>query len=248
MNRKSIRKYEPNPPSDELIKTIVKAGMQAPYAAQLYSIILSRNREEHPFKAPLLFTICFDAHKLELIMTRMNWKMITNDLSFMMLAIQDAALMAENMVIAAESFGMGSCFLGHTPNIAAKLAKQYNLPKRVFPLVQLTIGYPAEDHPTRPRYPMEFVLFEDEYPEFTEEEIQNAMKVMNEGFLVQDYYKQDRFMLPLEVDRKETFTYENYSWCEHQSRKWGQWNKSPKNLLEQFEKCGFNPFRNDNGD
>ena len=33
--------------------------------------------------------------------------------------------------------------------------------------------------------------------------------------------------------------YENYSWNEHISRKWGQWLKDPKELLGQLEKCGF---------
>src|SRR5690606_13558808 len=63
----------------------------------------------------LLFTICVDAHKLELIMAQRGWKMVTNDLSLLVLGIQDAALVAENMVIAAESLGLGSCFLGAAP-------------------------------------------------------------------------------------------------------------------------------------
>ena len=55
--------------------------------------------------------------------------------------------MAENMVIAAESLGMGSCFLGMTPYRAERIQKQYQLPKRVFPLVELVMGYPAEEFP-----------------------------------------------------------------------------------------------------
>ena len=45
--------------------------------------------------------------------------------------------------------------------------------------------------------------------------------------------------IKLEVDRKETFTYDNYSWTEHISRKSGQWLSDPKELLDQMEKCGF---------
>ena len=44
---------------------------------------------------------------------------------------------------------------------------------------------------------------------------------------------------PVEGDRPETFTYENYSWTEHISRKWGQWDSSSDKLLEQLAKCGF---------
>jgi nitroreductase len=143
------------------------------------------------------------------------------------------------MVIAAESLGLGSCFLGATPHMADKIAKQYKLPKRVFPLVQLVMGYPAENPPPRPRYPMEFTLFEDTYTELTDEMIEQAMKQMDEGYLAQDYYRRGKYMITLEGERQETFTFENYGWTEHQSRKWGQWHASSEDLLEQLSKRGF---------
>lgn len=238
LNRKSIRRYKDKSPSDEVIAAVVRAGQQAPFASQLYSLLLSR-KNKHPFGAPLLFTICVDFHKLELLMARRNWQVVTNDLSLLLFGIQDASLMAENMVIAAESLGLGSCFLGGVPYRAEKIIGEYKLPKRVFPLVQLVMGYPAEDPPPRPRYPMDFVLFEDEYPEFSEEQIRKAMKEMDEGYLAQDYYRSANYMVPLEGDREETFTYDDYGWTEHISRKWGQWLASPQDLLEQFAKCGF---------
>ncbi|KPL07907.1 hypothetical protein AMJ86_02465 [bacterium SM23_57] len=239
LQRKSIRHYTDQVPSDEVIETIVRAGQQAPFASQMYSVLLTRKREKSPFRAPLLFTICVDSHKLEVIMKRQGWEMASNDLTVLMFGIQDAAYMAQNMVIAAESLGLGSCFFGQTPWRAEKVRKDYKLPKRVFPLVQLAMGYPREDPPPRPRYPMDFVLFEDKYPEFTEEQVSEAMSVMDEGYMGQNYYRANNLKLPLENGRKDTFTFDDYGWCEHISRKWGQWHKSPKNLLEQFEKCGF---------
>ena len=147
--------------------------------------------------------------------------------------------MAENMVIAAESLGMGSCFLGMTPYRAERIQKQYKLPKRVFPLVELVLGYPAEEFPPRPRYPLEFTLFEDGYPELTDAMIEDAMRVMDEGYRAQGYYRKLKAKISLEVEREETFTYDSYSWTEHISRKWGQWLSDPKELLDQMEKCGF---------
>ena len=97
--------------------------------------------------APLYFTICVDAHRFERIMAQRGWEMATNDLSLLLLGIQDAALMAENMVIAAESLGLGSCFLGGVPYQAAQIIREYNLPPRVFPLVGLAMGYPAAIRP-----------------------------------------------------------------------------------------------------
>ena len=239
LNRKSIRKYTAEMPTDEVIQAVVCAGQQAPFAAQLCSLLLTRKKGV-PFGAPLLFTICVDLHRMELIMHKRGWQMVTNDLSILFFGIQDASLVAENMVIAAESFGMGSCFLGAAPYIADKIARKYKLPPRVFPLVQLVMGYPAENPPPRPRYPLAFSLFEDMYPELSDAEVEQAMKQMDDGYLAQNYYRKGRIMIRLEGDRQETFTYDDYSWTEHISRKWGQWYESPEELLQQLSKRGFN--------
>ena len=236
--RKSIRKYTKEKLSSETIKTIVRAGQQAPFAAQLCSLILTR-KGKIPFGAPVLFTICVDYYRLERIMQKRNWKTVTNDLSLLVFGIQDASLVGENMVMAAESLGLGSCYLGGAPYMAGRLAKKYKLPKHVFPLVQLVIGYPSEDPPPRPRYPIEFTMFEDVYPTLSEKQIKEAMKIMDDGYRAQDYYKNLDAKIPLESDRKETFDYTNYGWTEHMGRKWGQWFNSPKDILAEFEKCGF---------
>jgi len=239
LSHKSVREYTDKMPSDEVIKTIVRAGQQAPFAFQCYSVILSRNQNQNPYKAPLLFTICVDSHKFELIMAMRRWKPIINDVMLMLLAIQDAALMTENMIVAARSLGLGSCLLGNAPNRADKIAEQYDLPERVFPLVQLVMGYPAEDPPPRPRYPMGFTLFEDKYPKLDDEVVSKAMKQMDKGYLAQDYYRKRKAKILLTVDRKETFTYDDYSWTEHISRKLGQWDPDPSRLLRQLRKRGF---------
>lgn len=237
--RKSIRRYKPDVPPDEVVQAVVRAGQQAPFAYQMGSLLLSRHAKKNPFHAPLLFTICVDSHRHERVMARRGWRMAQNDLSLLLFGIQDAVLMAENMVMAAESLGMGSCFLGSTPYHAQAIIKQYRLPPRVFPLVQLTMGYPDESPPPRPRYPLTVTLHEDQYHEPSDEEIEQAMAVMDEGYLAQDYYREAGYMISLEGDREETYTFDTYSWTEHISRKTGQWMASPKELLEQLEKCGF---------
>jgi FMN reductase (NADPH) len=239
MERKSLRKYKEDIPSDEVIETIVRAGQQAPFAYQLCSVLLTRNPKKNYFHAPLLFTICVDSHRMEVMMAKRDWKMVNNDLSLLIFGLQDASYQAENMVMAAESLGMGSCFLGATPYRAEKIIAKYKLPSRVFPMVELTMGYPAEEKPPRPRFPLDFSLFEDKYPEFSDETIEKAMKVMDEGYMAQDYYRKDKIMIPLQGKREETFTYDTYSWTEHISRKAGLWLEDPQELLEQMAKCGF---------
>ncbi len=238
LDHKSIRKYTDETPSKEVIETVVRAGQQAPFAHQLYSVLLSRNREKNPFGAPLLFTVCLDSHKFELIMAKRNWKMKTNDLTLVLFALEDASYMAQNMVIAARSLGLGSCFLGYPLVNVEGIIKEYKLPKRVFPVVALAMGYPAENPPCRPRYPLDFALFEHEYPEFDDETIIEAMKVMDEGYLAQDYYRKINYKIPL-ADREEIFTFDDYSWTEHICRKLGQWHDSLRSQKEQLEKCGF---------
>jgi FMN reductase (NADPH) len=235
----SIRRFRDEDINDETIETIARAAQQAAFASQLYSIVLTRDRKRIPFGAPVLFTICVDIHKLELIMDRRRWSLVTNDLTLLIFGIQDAALMAQNMVLAAESIGLGTCFLGAAPHAAETLRKQYKLPKRVFPLVQLAVGYPAEEPPPRPRYPLKFVLFEEEYPVLSDADIEESMLVMDEGYIAQDYYKASNAMIKLSGDRRETFTYDDYNWTEHISRKWGQWFAEPEAALEPLKSCGF---------
>ncbi len=235
---RSIRRYRETPLSDESVETIVRAGQQAPFASQLYSVLLKRG-EKLPFGAPALFTLCVDAHKLGRFMEKRGWDVVTNDVSLLLFGVQDAALMAENMVIAAESLGLGTCFLGGAPYRADKIVAAYDLPPRVFPLVQLTVGYPDESPPSRPRYPLDFTLFEDTYGEIDEVTLEAAMSEMDAGYLDQEYYRRANYMIPRQDGGEETYSFESYSWTEHISRKWGQWYPSPAGILEQLEKCGF---------
>ena len=237
LSRKSIRRYRDEMPSCQMIQAIVRAGQQAPFAAQLYSIIVS-GVSKNRCGAPVLFTICVDLHKLEVIMKRRNWCVVTNDLSLLLLGTMDACFAAQNMVIAADSLGLGSCFLSIAPKNIGRIVEECGLPERVFPLVQLAVGYPAQQRPTRPRFPLEFMLFEDEYPEFSEEHVQHAMNKMDHGYLEQGYYE-EHGMWPLTGGRAETFGLGNYSWTEHVSRKWGQRWPSLEEMLEQLALCGF---------
>ncbi len=239
LRRKSIRAFTDEEPTREVIEAVVRAGQQAPFAAQLGSILLKRDREANPLHAPLLFTVCVDVHRIERVMEARQWRRVMCDLSTLLLGIQDAAYMAQNMIQAAESLGLGSCFLGATPYYAKRIIEEYGLPPRVFPLVQLAMGHPAEDPPVRPRYPIEFALFEDRYPELDRTSVERAMAAMDEGYLAQDYYRLRDAKLPLGEGREETFSYDDYSWTEHISRKLGQWGEDPSEPLRALAACGF---------
>jgi nitroreductase len=239
LQRKSVRKFTNQVPSEEIIETIIRAGQQAPFAFQMGDMILDRG-PKNMMGAPLQFTICYDVHRMALVAQKRGWDIEVDDMQLLIFGIQDAAYMAQNMVIAAESLGLRSCYIGMTPFIAPTIKKKYKLPDRVFPVVTLVVGYPdayEDQFPPRPRYPMEFTCFEGEYPEMDVAMVENAMQVMDEGYLAQHYYQKQNAMINLHGKKEETFTYEDYSWTEHISRKCALYTDA--HLRTAYEKIGF---------
>lgn len=239
MSRRSIRKYREEQPEDEVVEAVVRAGQQAPFAMQMGSLLLSRDMDGNIFRAPLMFTVCADVHRMEKVMEARGWKRSASDAYTLLFAVQDAAYMAQNMVIAGESLGMGSCYIGAAPFMVSRIRERYGLPDRVLPLVILTMGYPAEDPPVRPRYPLEFHLFEDSYPAMDPDTVRRAMDRMDSGYLEQDYYRKANYMIALPEGMEEGFDFDSYSWTEHISRKLGLWGGDPEELLRNIRHCGF---------
>jgi nitroreductase len=237
MAHRSVRKYTDEMPSDEVIETVVRAGQQAPFAYQCYSVILSRDK--NPFNAPLLFTFCVDLHKFELIMEKRGWERATNDLTAILFGVEDASYMAQNMVVAGRSLGLGSCFIGAPLGHPEPFRERYGLPPKVYPVVQLAMGYPGGEDQVRPRYPMGFTLFEERYPELEDDTIEEAMREMDDGYIGQGYYERINYMVPLPEGRAETHDFTTYGWTEHISRKLGLWADSLEEQRDQIRKCGF---------
>ncbi len=105
-------------------------------------------------------------------MARRGWTTRTNDLSLLLFGIQDACYMAENMVNGRGEPGAGQLLPWRDPVQGdGRSVESYALPPRVFPLVELAMGYPAEDPPPRPRYPLDAHLHEDRYREFSDDDI-----------------------------------------------------------------------------
>jgi len=66
---------------------------------------------------------------------------------------------------------------------------------------------------------------------------------MDDGYLEQEYYRKQNARIKTEDGRKDDYTFDNYSWTEHISRKWGQWAKSPNELLDTLRERGFSLFK-----
>lgn len=185
LKHKSIRKYKEEAISDEILNEIVEAGCRASTIGnmQLYSLINTTDTEIKKLLLPLHFnqkmvedapnilTICADFNRFK------KWCFINNAipgydnfLSFLT-AMTDAILFAQNIVIAAESKGLGICYLGTTIYNADGIINVLNLPKGVIPITTLTIGWPDEDPQQVDRLPLMSVIHKEKYSDYTNDEI-----------------------------------------------------------------------------
>ncbi|WP_036098088.1 oxygen-insensitive NADPH nitroreductase [Listeria floridensis] len=80
-----------------------------------------------------------------------------------LVAVIDAALAAQNMAIAAESLGLGICYIGGIRNNIKQVSDLLEIPDHAMPLFGLTIGYPEQNSAPKPRMPYELVYHENRY-------------------------------------------------------------------------------------
>lgn len=245
-NRRSIRKFTEKPITDEILNQILEAGIKAPFAAQLYSIVYTRDKEKMKklkigvySSTQLLMIFLVDFRKIEKIITQRNYQYDYDDGMLLWLGIQDASLVAENVILAADAVGLGSVLLGGAPLQTDIINEVFNIPSRVFPVVGLCLGYPdyTAETDVRPRYPLKYTAFEDSYHDLSESEILECMKNMDEGYITQGYYIKLQAKVPLKKG-KDLIDYDKYSWSEHQSRKYsqGSWKKeSVLSILKRYD-------------
>lgn len=103
-----------------------------------------------------------------------------------MQAMEDTMLAAQNMAVAAESLGLGVCYLGSVRREAPRLIRALNLPKYTFPSVGMLVGYPAQSPQMKPRLPRELTSVVDQYPDFSSPEAQELLANYDET--IQTYY------------------------------------------------------------
>ncbi len=246
-NRRSIRKFTEKEITEEVLKKILTAGQRAPFAFQGWSVVYTRKREKMNLKigvypsTKVLMIFLMDLNIIGKIITQRGYDYDAEDAYILWLAIQDATLAAENVILAAEAMGMGSVLLGAAPKRYEELRKVFKLPPRVFPIVGLCLGYPDPEAlmDIRPRYPLEYMAFEDEYKDPTDDEIKECMNAMDEGYITQGYYIKNKAKIPLdEKFGEDQYNYDRYSWSEHISRKLIHGIRGPL-ILEELKKAGF---------
>jgi nitroreductase len=193
-NRRTIRKYSSDSIDDEIISELIAMSCRASTTGnmQLYSIIINRDEKKKMELAPLHFnqkmiteapvvlTFCADFNRFN------KWCRLRNAvpgydnfLSFVTAAI-DALLVAQTFCIAAEAKGLGICYLGTTTYNAHKIIEVLNLPKGVVPVTTITVGWPAEIPERVDRLPIEAVIHNETYLDYTKESISGFYKEKEE--------------------------------------------------------------------
>jgi nitroreductase len=189
MKRKSVRAYEEREISPEARAEILKATLRAPTAGNLmlYSILdvtdqaikdrLAVSCDHQPFiaRAPMVWVFLADyqrwydyflASGVEGLCAQRNIPMQKPEEGDLFLACCDALIAAQNAVIAAESLGIGSCYIGDIMEQYETHKQLFNLPKYVFPICMLVFGYPTQQQKDRAyttRFDEKFIVFENQY-------------------------------------------------------------------------------------
>ncbi|MCF0177573.1 MAG: nitroreductase family protein [Bacteroidales bacterium] len=179
-DRKSVRAYTEQPVAAEEKRLILEAAMQAPTAGnqQMYSIIdvtdqklkdqLAESCDHQPFiaKAPLVFVFCADYQKWYDVFIEANAEPRNPGVGDLILAVTDTMIAAQNAVVAAESLGIGSCYIGDILEQCEFHRELLDLPRYVMPVGMLVMGYPTEQQKNRPkpeRCRLEDIVMENKY-------------------------------------------------------------------------------------
>ncbi len=208
LQRKSVRAYKPEEISQETKEAILGAAMRAPTAGNmmLYSIIevtdqaakdtLAETCDHQPFiaKAPWVLLFLADYQRwydyfllsgAEDLCQHRGEPLRKPEEGDLMLACCDALIAAQTAVVAAESLGIGSCYIGDIMENYETHRDLFDLPPYTFPIALLCLGYPTEQQLQRTqttRFDRRFVVFEDRYKRLDEREFEEMFHDIQERF------------------------------------------------------------------
>lgn len=163
MSRRSIRQYKPQAVGRDTMQTIVECGINAPNGMnkQSWAIRVVDNPEyingfTEVFKKKNQYRIANDPNFKNMFRNAPTVVFIANDPSYELSQI-DCGLLGENMILAAQSMGIGSCCLGSpirfmlTEPEAAEYVKRLELPEGYTLLYCIAFGHPDESPEAKPR-------------------------------------------------------------------------------------------------
>lgn len=185
--RKSVRVYEDRPVAQTVKAALIQAAIEAPTAGNqmLYTILditdqsikdrLAVTCDHQPFiaTAPLVFVFLADCRRWLDAYRAAGLAVREPGAGDLLLAIQDAVIAAQNMVVAGEALGLGSCYIGDVLEQAEVHRELLGLDDYTLPIAMLVMGYPTEQQRQREkptRFEARFIVQENQYRRLSEAE------------------------------------------------------------------------------
>jgi nitroreductase len=177
LKHRSIRKFIDKPVDDGLLVDLIRAAQGAASSSfiQAYSLVEvtdSENRSKIATlaggqtwveKAPTFLVICADLSRIEHCCVQEGMGELEGYAEHFLAASVDAALLAQNLMLGAESVGLGAVFIGGIRNDPKQVSELLNLPDQVFPVFGLCLGWPDAEPDLKPRLPVDVILHKDTY-------------------------------------------------------------------------------------
>jgi FMN reductase (NADPH) len=221
----SVRTYKPDPVPRKLIETIVSAGQRSSTSSnyQVYSVVAVTDPEKrarmaqlcgdqkHILEAPIFLAWCADQSRLDRVCQQRGYQIQGSHVEAFLVAAVDAALAMQTAALAAESLGLGMCYIGGIRNEPEAVCDLLGLPPLVFPISGMTLGWPGVEPPIRPRLPLDAVLHWDHYDLAGEQE---ALEGYDRTMVKTGIYQGRQ--VPIPGTESEV---EDYGWLEHTARR-----------------------------
>lgn len=193
-DRKSVRVFTDRPITSEEEALILESAVNAPTAGnqQLYTIIkvtdpqlkasLAESCDHQPFiaTAPLVLIFCADCRKWYNTFLKFGCEPRKPGVGDLLLAVSDTNIAAQNAVVAAQSLGIGSCYIGDIMENAEEHRNLLSLPEYVFPAAMVVFGYPTDqqlERPKPPRSEMQYIVHENGYRDMDARELEQMLSV-----------------------------------------------------------------------
>lgn len=176
-NHRSIRKFKPEPVSHEQLEEMLRSAQMASTSSnvQAYSVIGVTNPEmkrqlavltgnqRYVEECPIFLVWCADMYRLREACEMQQTEMVHGIMENFIVATVDVALAAQNAAIAAESMGLGICYIGGIRNNPREVSALLQLPELVYPVFGMCVGYPNQQPGIRPRLGTETIFYENTY-------------------------------------------------------------------------------------
>lgn len=183
--RRTIRKYQTKDISVNLLNDLLETAFRASTVGnmQVYSVVVTRDAARkaklapahfnQPMveKAPVVLTFCIDLHRFSQWCELRKASPGYNNFEWFVNGAIDALLVAQTFCVAAEEAGLGICYLGTTTYNPQMIIDALELPQLVFPIATVTVGWPAECPNQVDRLPIEAIIHEETYHDYTAQDI-----------------------------------------------------------------------------